>query len=210
MEDTLIIAVSKGRVSDKMFKLLEKAGYDFSGQSTRKLVIEDSTGKLRFVLAKASDVLTIVENSAADLGIVGNDLLVESPGNVFELVDLPIGVCDMCIAGPKGALEGKKSLTIATKYPNTAKEYMASKELKGEIIFLNGSVELGPILGLSDVILDIVETGKTLVENNLEVLEKVYPISSRIIANRAFYKTKFDLCNEFINTIEECIKSENN
>jgi ATP phosphoribosyltransferase len=209
MNDTLVVAASKGRVSEKLIEMLEKAGYDFSGQSSRKLVLTDSTGKLKIVLAKSSDVLTIVENSAADLGIVGNDLLREQNGKIFEITELPIGKCDMCVAGPEGALEGKTKLRIATKYVNVAKEYLESKGLKGEIIYLNGSVELGPVLGLSDVIVDIVETGKTLKENNLVVLEKIFPISSRIIANRSYYKTKYKLCSDFVNKIEEWMNNEN-
>ena len=159
---------------------------------TRKLVFADEKRKFRFILVKASDVPTYVEYGAADIGIVGKDTLIESGKNLYEVLDLGFGACKMAVAGPeamRGKLEGRNIMRVASKYPEIAREYFhRSKGQTVDIIKLNGSVELGPLVGLSDVIVDIVESGKTLYENGLAVLEDVCPLSARLVVNRVSMK----------------------
>lgn len=187
------IAVSKGRVEKQTIKLLQKIGYVFDDLNSRKLIITDQTDAIQLIFVKASDVTLYVEKGFADLGIVGNDVIDEGNANLYQLLDMKFGACKLSIAGYSDLnLKEMKYLKIATKYEKQGYEYLKEKNMDGEIIKLNGSVELGPILGIGDCILDIVETGTTLKENNLVVLEDYKVISSRLIANRVFYKTKFE------------------
>ncbi|MBO6089114.1 MAG: ATP phosphoribosyltransferase [Lachnospiraceae bacterium] len=191
----LTIALCKGRVANQTMELLEKLGIkcdEIKDKSTRKLIFTDEEHKLKFFLAKGPDVPTYVEYGAADLGVVGSDIIDEEQRRVDELLDLGFGKCRMCVCGPKDAhdlLLHREQIRVATKYPVIAKDYFHNKKYQTvDIIKLNGSVELGPIVELSDVIVDIVETGSTLRENGLDVLEEICPISSRLIVNRVSRK----------------------
>jgi ATP phosphoribosyltransferase regulatory subunit len=189
----LNVALPKGRLGDKVYNLLAGVGYGCpeNYNDTRKLVVENPAAGIRYFLVKPSDVAIYVEHGAADIGIVGKDILAESGADVYELLDTGLGRCRMCVAGPKDfADDPSRSLRVATKFVNIAKAYYAAQGRDIDIIKLNGSIELAPILGLSDVIVDIVETGTTLKENNLKVLTEFMPISARFIANRASYQFK--------------------
>ncbi len=206
----LTIALCKGRVANQTMELLEKLGIkcdEIKDKSTRKLIFTDEKNKLKFFLAKGPDVPTYVEYGAADLGVVGSDIIDEEQRRVTELLDLGFGKCRMCVCGPKDASElllHREQIRVATKYPVIAKDYFHNKKYQTvDIIKLNGSVELGPIVELSDVIVDIVETGSTLRENGLEVLEDICPISSRLIVNRVSMKMQ----KERIEKLVEDIKS---
>lgn len=213
MEDRyLTIALCKGRVANQTMELLENLGIrcdEIKDKSTRKLIFQDDEHKLRFFLAKGPDVPTYVEYGAADLGVVGSDIIDEEQRRVIELLDLGFGKCRMCVCGPKEAKElllHREQIRVATKYPVIAKDYFHNKKYQTvDIIKLNGSVELGPIVELSDVIVDIVETGSTLRENGLDVLEEISPISSRLIVNRVSLKMQ----KERIEKLVEDIKSKN-
>ena len=213
MEDRyLTIALCKGRVANQTMELLENLGIrcdEIKDKSTRKLIFQDDEHKLRFFLAKGPDVPTYVEYGAADLGVVGSDIIEEEQRRVIELLDLGFGKCRMCVCGPKEAKEllmHREQIRVATKYPVIAKDYFHNKKYQTvDIIKLNGSVELGPIVELSDVIVDIVETGSTLRENGLDVLEEISPISSRLIVNRVSLKMQ----KERIEKLVEEIKSKN-
>lgn len=186
-------ALAKGRVAKKAIELFEAVGYvfkDYTPQS-RKLVFEDTTGSIAFFLVKSPDVPVYVEKGTADIGIVGRDVLLEHPADVYELLNLNIGKCRMCVAGPEDLeIAFDKKLTAATKYPNIARRYFDSIDQPADLIYLGGSVELAPVLGLADCIVDIVETGSTLRENGLSVLTTIFDISSRLIANKVSLKTK--------------------
>ena len=189
----LNVALPKGRLGDKVYNLLAGVGYgcpeDYN--ESRKLVVENAAAGIRYFLVKPSDVAIYVEHGAADIGIVGKDILEESGADVYELLDTGLGKCRMCVAGPEGfADDPGRSLRVATKFVNIAKAYYAAQGRDIDIIKLNGSIELAPILGLSDVIVDIVETGTTLRENHLKVLTEFMPISARFIANRASFQFK--------------------
>ena len=187
------IALPKGRLGDKVFNILSNAGYDCSEmrEGTRQLIFTNNQSGVSYFLVKPSDVSIYVEHGAADIGIVGKDILVEYDPDVYELLDLNIGKCNMCIAAPNDFEDNPELLLrVATKFVRTAKNYFDSINRDIEIIKLNGSIELAPILGLSDVIVDIVETGTTLKENNLSVIKKIMPISARLIANKASYYFK--------------------
>lgn len=189
----LNIALPKGRLGDKVYALLESIGYDCREiyDDNRKLVFENEQSGVRYFLVKPSDVAIYVEHGAADIGIVGKDILLESGADVYELLDLKLGKCRVCVAGKNDFVEDTdRTLRVATKFVNIAKEYYASINREIEIIKLNGSIELAPILGLSDVIVDIVESGSTLRENNLKVITEIVPISARFIANKSAYKFK--------------------
>lgn len=189
----LNIALPKGRLGDKAYKLLAEAGYGATEDynETRKLFVENPETGVRYFLVKPSDVAIYVEHGAADLGIVGKDILEESGADVYELLDTGMGRCRMCVAGPKDfADDENRALRVATKFVNIARAHYERVGRDIDIIKLNGSIELAPILGLSDVIVDIVETGTTLRENDLAVLEEFMPISARLIANKASYKFK--------------------
>ncbi|MBO4775187.1 MAG: ATP phosphoribosyltransferase [Lachnospiraceae bacterium] len=213
MEDRyLTIALCKGRVANQTMELLENLGIrcdEIKDKSTRKLIFQDEEHKLRFFLAKGPDVPTYVEYGAADLGVVGSDIIEEEQRRVIELLDLGFGKCRMCVCGPKDAKElllHREQIRVATKYPVIAKDYFHNKKYQTvDIIKLNGSVELGPIVELSDVIVDIVETGSTLRENGLDVLEEICPISSRLIVNRVSMKMQ----KERIEKLVEDIKAKN-
>ena len=206
----LTIALCKGRVANQTMELMENLGIkcdEIKDKSTRKLIFTDEKNKLKFFLAKGPDVPTYVEYGAADLGVVGSDIIDEEQRRVTELLDLGFGKCRMCVCGPKDASElllHREQIRVATKYPVIAKDYFHNKKYQTvDIIKLNGSVELGPIVELSDVIVDIVETGSTLRENGLEVLEEICPISSRLIVNRVSMKMQ----KERIEKLVEDIKS---
>ena len=204
----LNIALPKGRLGDKAYKLLAEAGYraneDYN--DTRKLVVENPEAGVRYFLVKPSDVAIYVEHGAADIGIVGKDILAESNADVYELLDTGMGKCRMCVAGPKNfADDESRALRVATKFVNIARDHYERRGRDIDIIKLNGSIELAPILGLSDVIVDIVETGTTLRENNLAVIEEFIPISARFIANKASYKFKYQQMSELLNKMKEAL-----
>ena len=189
----LNVALPKGRLGDKVYDLLAGVGYGCpeNYNDTRKLVVENPAAGIRYFLVKPSDVAIYVEHGAADIGIVGKDILQESGADVYELLDTGLGKCRMCVAGPKDFQDDPgRALRVATKFVNIAKAYYAAQGRDIDIIKLNGSIELAPILGLSDVIVDIVETGTTLRENDLKVITEFMPISARFIANRASYQFK--------------------
>ncbi len=195
----LNIALPKGRLGNQVYNLFEKMGYncDEIKEDNRKLVFENIQKGVRYLLVKPSDVAIYVEHGAADLGVVGKDTLMETKPDVYELLDLDIGKCKLAVAAKNGWKEDLSlPLRVATKYPNIAKEYYHSQSRQIEIIKLNGSIELAPILDLSDVIVDIVETGKTLIENNLSVFEDIANSSARLIANKAAYPFYADKINE--------------
>ena len=189
----LNIALPKGRLGDRAYRLFAACGYPCTAmdQEDRRLVLRADDGRVQYLLVKPSDVPIYVEHGAADAGIVGKDVLLEGGNDVYELLDLSFGACRMCVAAPVGFREDLGApLRVATKYPAIAKRYYAGKGREIEVIKLNGSIELAPILGLSDVIVDIVETGSTLKQNHLEVIETVLPVSARLIANKASAKFK--------------------
>ena len=206
MSDFLNIALPKGRLGEKVYALLKKAGYACPAieDPGRKLIFENPETKVRYFWVKPSDVAIYVERGAADLGIAGKDILLEYRPEVYELLDLGLGKCRMAVAGPK-SFRGHpgRALRIATKFPHIAAGYYAGLGRDIDIIKLNGSIEIAPILGLSDVIVDIVETGKTLKENDLEVLEEIVPISARLIANQAAYQFQYDAIRTLVRNLEE-------
>ena len=190
-ERYLTVALGKGRLADKTMELFEKIGIsceEMKDKSTRKLIFTDEKNKMRFFLAKSPDVPTYVEYGAADIGVVGEDTILEENRRVYEVMDLGYGKCRMCVCGPaqsRELLKHHEMIRVASKYPNIAKDYFYNRKFQTvDIIKLNGSVELGPIVKLSDVIVDIVETGSTLKENGLEVLEEVCPLSARMVVNQ--------------------------
>lgn len=208
----ITVALAKGRLADFSIDIFSRLGFDVAQMQTktRKLIFTDTKKKFKFILVKASDVPTYVEYGAADIGVVGKDTLLESGKDLYEVLDLKFGTCKMAVAGPKelkGNLEKRNIMRVASKYPEIARAYFHGK--KGQtvdIIKLNGSVELGPLVGLSDVIVDIVESGKTLHENGLEVLEDVCPLSARMVVNRASMK----LHRKEIVELMESVKGELN
>ena len=188
------IALPKGRLGEKVYELFEQAGYACPSikETNRKLIFENPAVGVRYFWAKPTDVPVYVERGAADIGVAGKDILLEYEPNVYELGDLGMGKCRMCVAGKREFRDNmNRTLRVATKFPNIAKNYYASISREIDIINLHGSIELAPIVGLSDVIVDIVETGSTLKENNLQVLETVVPISAQLIANKAAYQFKY-------------------
>ena len=191
MNNMIKIALPKGRLGEKVYDIFEKAGFlcPEIKEKSRKLVFENGDIGVQYFWVKPSDVAVYVERGAADIGIVGYDVLKEVKADVYELLDLGIGKCDMAVAAPNG-FSGVKNrpLKVATKYPRIARRYYNELGCDIDIIELHGSIELAPLLNLSDVIVDIVETGKTLVENGLEVVEKIMPISARIISNKASFR----------------------
>ena len=193
MSKYINIALPKGRLGEKVYGLLEKLGYGCPAllENTRKLVFEDEQNHVRYFWVKPSDVAIYVETGVADVGVVGKDILLEQNPDVYELIALGFGKCRMAVAGKKGEiLPLDKTIKVATKFPCIAKKHFASKSRKIDIIKLNGSIELAPILGMSDVIVDIVETGTTLKENNLEVYEDIVNISARFISNKTAFRFK--------------------
>lgn len=193
MTKMLNVALPKGRLGEKVYAMFERAGFECPEikEESRKLIFENPEKGVRYFWVKPSDVAIYVERGAADVGVVGKDILMEYAPDVYELLDLQIGKCSMAVAGKKEFCDDRnRALTVATKFPKVAKAYYASKGRDIDIIELNGSIEIAPILGLSDVIVDIVETGTTLKENDLVVLDKFMPISARLIANKANFKFK--------------------
>ena len=185
------IALPKGRLGEKVYKMLEAAGFACPNikENDRRLIFESADGSVRYFWVKPSDVAIYVERGAADIGIAGKDILLEYSPDVYELLDLGIGVCRMAVAAKSDFRDNiEKTLRVATKFPNIASSYYEKKGRDIDIIKLNGSIEIAPILGLSDVIVDIVETGTTLKENNLEVKQTILPISARLIANKASFQ----------------------
>ncbi|MBP3684667.1 MAG: ATP phosphoribosyltransferase [Oscillospiraceae bacterium] len=198
MKDFLNIALPKGRLGEKAYNMLKKSGYECPEIENpgRKLIFENPEKGVRYFWVKPSDVAIYVERGAADLGIVGKDILLEYDPDVYELLDLKMGCCRMAVAGKKDFRDPVgRTLKVATKFPNIATDYYNSKCRDIDIIRLNGSIELAPILNLSHVIVDIVETGSTLKENDLVVYETIVPISARLIANTASYQFKDDAIN---------------
>ena len=188
------VALPKGRLGETAYETLAAAGYDCPAilEKNRKLTFENLEKGVRYFWVKPSDVAIYVERGAADMGVAGRDILLEYSPDVYELLDLGIGRCRMCVAGREERLRGAGTLRVATKFPNIATRYFRGRGRAIDIIRLNGSIELAPIIGLSDVIVDIVETGTTLRENDLSVLETILPISARLIANKASFKFKYE------------------
>ena len=206
----LTFALGKGRLVDSTMELLNKCGInceEILDKKTRKLIFTNEELKLKFFLAKGPDVPTYVEYGAADIGIVGADTILEDNRRVYEVLDLGFGKCRMCVCGPHDAkklLEHREMIRVASKYPNIAKDYFFNKKHQTvDIIKLNGSVELGPIVNLSDVIVDIVETGSTLKENGLEVLEEICPLSARMIVNQVSMQMETERIRKLINDMKE-------
>ncbi len=196
MKKILNVALPKGRLGEKVYAMFEEAGFECPSikENTRKLIFENEELGIRYFWVKPSDVAIYVERGAADIGVAGKDILLEYRPDVYELLDLKIGKCSMAVAGRRDFEDDRnRTLKVATKFPNIAKKYYFSRGRDIDVINLNGSIELAPILGLSDVIVDIVETGTTLKENNLEVIDKFIPISARLIANKSGFKFKSDI-----------------
>ena len=211
MKELIKVALPKGRLGESVYKLFDKIGYgcNETPESSRKLVFENVEKGICYFWVKPSDVAIYVEHGAADVGIAGLDILLEQEPDVFELLDLGLGKCRMAVAGKKGALSRTgKTLRVATKYPNIAKKYYIEQSREIEIIKLNGSIELAPIVNLSDVIVDIVETGKTLKENDLEVLEEITAISARLIVNKAAFRFKTNEIENMCESLRGCISGE--
>jgi ATP phosphoribosyltransferase len=215
MEETryLTFALGKGRLANKTLELLEEIGItceEMKDKSSRKLVFVNEERKLRFFLAKGPDVPTYVEYGAADIGVVGKDTVLEENRRVHEVLDLGFGKCRMCVCGPESSrelLKHHERIRVASKYPNIAKDYFYNKKHQTvDIIRLNGSVELGPMVGLSDVIVDIVETGSTLKENGLAVLEEICPLSARMIVNQVSMQMQTERIRKLIYEIREHLK----
>ena len=209
----LTIALTKGRLASKTLELLEAVGItceEMKDKNTRKLIFVNEELKLKFFLAKGPDVPTYVEYGAADIGVVGRDTILEEGRKLYEVMDLGFGKCRMCICGPeseKPLLENNQLIRVATKYPNIAKDYLYNKKHHTvEIIKLNGSIELAPIVGLSEVICDIVETGSTLRENGLSILEEVCPLSARMVVNQVSMKMESERISELIQKLKKVIK----
>ena len=205
----LTIALAKGRLAELSVEIFMSLGYDCAEMltKTRKLIFTDEKNKMKFLLVKAGDVPTYVEYGAADAGIVGRDTILEEGRNLYEMLDLGFGKCRMCVCGPESMREKLSStsgLRVASKYPAIARDYFTGKKnINIEIIKLNGSVELAPITGLSEVIVDIVESGKTLEENGLAVLEEVCPLSARLIVNRVSAKMESARIKKLVSDIRQ-------
>ena len=219
MEDMryLTFALGKGRLAKKALELFEQIGItceEMKDKDTRKLIFVNEELKLRFFLAKGPDVPTYVEYGAADIGIVGKDTILEEGRNIYEVLDLGFGKCRMCICGPEEArdlLQHHELIRVATKYPHIAKDYFYNKKHQTvEIIKLNGSIELAPIVGLSEVICDIVETGSTLRANGLTVLEEVCPLSARMVVNQVSMKMENERITKLISDLKNVINTERN
>ena len=214
MQPMITFALAKGRLAEQAFELLEQLGIDCSEPRNpgRQLVLWDRKNNVRFILVKPSDVPTYVDHGVADIGVVGKDTLLESGRPLYEVLDLTFGKCRLCIAGYAEQHQSATRATfrVATKYPNIARSYYDAKGQTIEIIELHGSVELGPVIGLSDVILDIVESGSTLKANGLTVLETVCECSARLVVNRVSMKTKRDRIREIIDGLANQVAKLNN
>lgn len=205
----LNIALPKGRLGEKVYDMFEAAGYECPSikENNRKLIFENEEKGVRYFWVKPSDVSIYVERGAADIGVAGKDILLEYKPDVYELLDLNIGRCRMAVAAARDFYDdNQRTLKVATKFVNIAKAHYAKKCRDIDIIKLNGSIELAPILRLSDVIVDIVETGTTLKENNLEVVETIVPISARLISNKASFKFKTEETERLVRCVEKLVK----
>ena len=212
----ITFALAKGRLAKKTLEIFEQIGItceEMKDEKSRKLIFVNEELGLRFFLAKATDVPTYVEYGAADIGIVGKDTILEEGRKLYEVFDLKTGNCKMCVCGPESAkelLQHHELIRVATKYPNIAKDYFYNKKHQTvEIIKLNGSIELAPIVGLSEVIVDIVETGATLRENGLQVLEEVCSLSARMVVNQVSMKMENERINKLIHDLREYLEPEN-
>ena len=204
------VALPKGRLAEKVYDLIEKAGFDCAEMHDkgRKLIFENPEKGIRYFWVKPSDVPIYVERGVADLGIAGKDILLERHPEVYELLDLKLGICRMCAAAMRDFYDdGEKTLRVATEFVNIASDYYAKQGRDIDIIKLHGSVELAPILGLSDVIVDIVETGNSLRENDLVIVDEILPISARLIANKANFKFKTKEIKNIINLMKEQVEN---
>lgn len=208
----LTFALAKGRLAKKTLEILEQIGFsceEMKDPNSRKLIFVNEEQKIKIFLAKANDVPTYVEYGAADIGVVGRDTILEEGRKLYEVIDLGLGKCRMCVAGPKEAMEllqHGELIRVATKYPNIAKDYFYNKKHQTvEIIKLNGSIELAPIVGLSEVIVDIVETGSTLRENGLEVLEEICQLSARMVVNQVSMKMEHERITKLISDLREVL-----
>ena len=213
VNDYITIALTKGRLAAQTMNLLEQAGYyceELKEKGSRKLIFVNEEQKLRFFLAKGPDVPTYVEYGAADIGVAGSDIIMEENRRVYEVLDLGFGKCRMCVCGPEEArelLSHHEMIRVTSKYPNIARDYFYNRKHQTvDIIKLNGSVELGPIVELGDVIVDIVETGSTLKENGLAVLEEVCPVSARMIVNQVSMQMKARTIREIIANVRDCLE----
>ena len=205
------IALPKGRLGEKVYAMFENAGYECPSikENNRKLIFENEEKGVRYFWVKPSDVAIYVERGAADIGVAGKDILAEYEPDIYELLDLNMGKCRMCVAGKKDFYDDTdRTLKVATKFVNIASKYYASLSRDIDIIKLNGSIEIAPILGLSDVIVDIVETGTTLKENDLAVLETIMPISARLIANKVSFKFKTEEIERIAESLGEQVKTD--
>lgn len=209
----LNIALPKGRLGEKVYDMFEAAGYACPAirETNRKLIFENPELGIRYFWVKPSDVSIYVERGAADIGVAGKDILLEYMPNIYELLDLNVGKCRMAVAGPKDFYDdSERTLRVATKFVNIASDYYSGLGRDIDIIKLNGSIELAPLLGLSDVIVDIVETGTTLRENHLEVKAEILPISARLIANRAAFQFKGRQIEQIVQKMKEQIPYDSN
>ncbi len=208
LKPMLNIALPKGRLGEKVYDILEKSGFECPSikEGNRKLIFENEEKGVRYFWVKPSDVAIYVERGSADIGIAGKDILLEYEPDIYELLDLGFGKCQMAVAAKADFRDNmQKTLRVATKFSNIAMNYYASKGRDIDIIHLNGSIEIAPILGLSDVIVDIVETGTTLKENNLTVTETIVPISARLIANKSSFKFKNEQIVKLVKALKEKI-----
>ena len=211
MRPMINIALPKGRLGEKAYRVFEEAGFECPSihEESRKLIFENPEKGVRYFWVKPSDVVIYVERGAADIGIAGKDIILEYSPDIYELADLGMGKCRMAVAAKKDFCDRRDhTLRVATKFPNIARNYYASLSREIDIIKLNGSIELAPILGLSDVIVDIVETGKTLLENDLEPKSDIVDISARLVANKASYKFKNESIREISNEINRVLQSK--
>lgn len=212
MKKMLNVALPKGRLGEKVYAMFEKAGFECPSikENNRKLIFENDEVGVRYFWVKPSDVAIYVERGAADVGVAGKDILLEYEPDVYELLDLDIGKCRMAVAAKKDFRDdNSRTLRVATKFTNIASQYYRSKGRDIDIIHLNGSIEIAPILDLSDVIVDIVETGTTLKENNLEVFETIVPISARFIANKTSFRFKSEIIEKIVSEIAAQTEAKN-
>ena len=213
-EDYITVALPKGKLFSLSSELFKKVGFTAENltEKSRKLVITNEDLKLKFIITKTADVTTFVEYGAADIGIIGKDVIEESGKDIYELLDLGFGKCHLMMAVPKDKkrdkLEDYSHTRVATKFPRTAEKFFTSRGMQMEYIKLNGSIELGPIIGLSESIVDIVETGTTLRENNLEEIVSIMDATARLIANRVSYKLKFDRINKLVTDLKKVLDEE--
>ena len=209
--DYLNIALPKGRLGERVYEMFERIGYGCPAirEKNRSLIFENSENKVRYFWSKPSDVAIYVERGAADIGVVGKDILLEYEPDIYELLDMNTGKCRMCVAAPVSFRDNpEKTLKVATKFVNIARAHYAQMGRDIEICKLNGSIEIAPILGMTDVIVDIVETGTTLKENDLEVVETIVPISARLVANKASTKFKNEQISDIRRKLQEVIEND--